>query len=74
MKSIWEDLKSRLTSRKFWVAIIGGVSLVLINTFGMDPDSATRISYGIVIIVVAYITDESLVDIFRSKYGKDNEG
>ncbi len=70
---MWDNIKDRLTSRKFWVAIVSSVAVVLTNTFGLDPDAATRITYSIVIIAVAYITDQSLVDIFKDKFSLPNE-
>lgn len=68
MKSVWDDLKGRLTSRKLWVAVVSAVSVVLVNTFGLDAESASLITWGIIIIAVAYITDESLVDAVREVY------
>jgi len=66
---IWADLKQRLTSRKFWLSFMGAVVVILINTFGMEEASATLMTYGVVIIVVAYVLGESFVDMFKEKFG-----
>ncbi len=66
---IWEDLKKRLTSRKFWVSVIGAIVVVLVNFAGLEEAAATLITYGVVVIAVAYILGESFVDMFREKFG-----
>lgn len=55
--------KSKLTSRKFWAAIIGFVTPLLL-AFGVSSTQATQIT-GIIMAgasVVAYIIGEGLVD------------
>ena len=59
--------KQKLTSRKFWAAIVGFVTPMLL-AFGMAEDNVTQI---IAIImagadVVAYIIAEGLVDANRT--------
>ena len=60
MKINW---KKKLTSRKFWLAIIGFVTPLLIS-FGVSESSATEIS-GIIMsgaTCIAYILGEGIVD------------
>ena len=58
-----EDLIRKLTSRKFWAAIAGFITM-LIMAFGVAQESADRVA-AIVMAgasVVAYIVGEGLVD------------
>lgn len=57
------DWKAKLTSRKFWMAIVGLVSGVLV-ALRLDEQTVTQIS-GIIMAaasVVAYIIGEGLID------------
>ena len=57
------DWKRKLTSRKFWTAIIGFVTPMLL-AFGVAEDSVTQV-VAIIMAgadVVAYIIAEGLVD------------
>ena len=57
------DWKRKLTSRKFWAAIVGFVTPMLL-AFGVAEDSVTQI-VAIIMAgadVVAYIIAEGLVD------------
>ena len=57
------DWKSKLTSRKFWMAVVGLVSGVLV-ALKLDEQTVTQIS-GIIMAaasVVAYIIGEGLAD------------
>jgi hypothetical protein len=57
------DWKSKLTSRKLWMALVGLVSGILL-AFKMDEQTVTQIS-GIIMAgasVVAYIIGEGLID------------
>ena len=57
------DWVSKLTSRKFWMALVGLVSGVLL-AFRVDEDTVTQIS-GIIMAaasVVAYIIGEGMAD------------
>lgn len=61
------DWKSKLTSRKFWMAIVGLVSGILL-ALHMDEQTVTQIS-GIIMAgasVVAYIIGEGLIDAAAS--------
>ena len=69
MKINW---KAKLTSRKFWVAVIGFI-VPLIIAFGVSEETATEIA-GIIMSgasVVAYIIGEGLVDS-KSKTNTNN--
>ena len=60
--------KQKLTSRKFWVAIVGFVTPLII-AFGVSEATAAEVA-GIIMAgatVIAYILGEGLVDSARVK-------
>lgn len=62
------DWKAKLTSRKFWVAILGLVSGVLL-AFKVDAETVETIS-GVIMSaasVIAYIIGEGLIDAANAK-------
>lgn len=71
------DWKSKLTSRKFWAAVIGFVAPMLL-AFGVSESVATQVT-GIIMAgasLIAYIIGEGLVDANRNynqKGGNDDE-
>ena len=73
MKINW---KAKLTSRKFWAAIVGFVTPLLL-AFGVSESVATEIA-GIIMSgasCIAYIIGEGLVDSYRTetKYSESEE-
>ncbi len=67
-----KELIKKLTSRKFWVALIGFITPLVI-AFGVSEAQAAQIA-GIIMSgasVVAYIIGEGLVD---SRQGNDQGG
>jgi len=57
------DWKTKLTSRKFWMAVVGFVTPLLL-AFGMAEDTVTQVT-GIIMAgadVLAYILAEGMVD------------
>lgn len=57
------DWKRKLTSRKFWAAVVGFVTPLLL-AFGVSQDVTTQVT-GIIMAgasLVAYIIAEGLVD------------
>lgn len=62
------DWKSKLTSRKFWVAVIGFVTPLLI-AFGLSESNASQIASIIMAggTLIAYIVGEGMVDSARVK-------
>lgn len=60
------DWKSKLTSRKFWVAVVGFITPILL-AFGVSQDTVTQVTAIIMAgaAVVAYVSGESLVDSKR---------
>ena len=65
-----KELIKKLTSRKFWVALIGFVTPLII-AFGVSEAQAAQIA-GIITSgasVVAYIIGEGLVDSRQSNQG-----
>ena len=62
------DWKAKLTSRKFWMAILGLVSGVLL-AFKVDAETVETIS-GVIMSaasVIAYIIGEGLIDAAGAK-------
>ena len=62
------DWKSKLTSRKFWAALIGFVTPLLV-AFGYSDSDITEVT-GIIMSgasLIAYIVGEGLVDSSRAK-------
>lgn len=62
------DWKTKLTSRKFWVAIIGFVVPLLV-AFGMTDNQAAEVASIIMAgaNMIAYIIGEGMVDSSRIK-------
>ena len=62
------DWKTKLTSRKFWVAIVGFVVPLLV-AFGMTDNQAAEVASIIMAgaNMIAYIIGEGLVDSSRIK-------
>lgn len=67
------DWKMKLSSRKFWVAVIGLVTAIAL-LFGASDSDASKIAAAITALgsVVSYILGESLVDANR-KSEENNE-
>lgn len=57
------DWKRKLTSRKFWAAVVGFVTALLIG-FGMGESAVTQVTSIIMAgaTLIAYIIGEGLVD------------
>lgn len=56
---------SKLTSRKFWVAVVSAAFIVLSEGLGFNVDS--DLYWKIVALALGYIFGESAVDIARAK-------
>lgn len=71
MKINW---KSKLSSRKFWVAVIGLVTSIMM-VFGAGESDASKISAAITALgsVVSYILGESIVDAGRNNDQQNGE-
>ncbi len=68
------DWKKKLTSRKFWIAVVGFVVPLLLS-FGVSENVATQIA-GVIMsgaTCIAYILGEGLVDAESSANYKDND-
>ena len=63
------DWKSKLTSRKFWVAIASFVTMMLTAFFGQSENEAAKVTALIMAgaSVVAYVVGEGLVDAADAK-------
>ena len=66
------DWKRKLTSRKFWAAVMGVVISVMV-LFGVDSDKQERLTAVITsgATMIAYIIGEGLVDSSAAKNDKE---
>lgn len=66
-----EDLKRKLSSRKFWMAISGFASSLLV-LFGTNADTITKVTAMITALgsVVAYILAEGYIDASHTETKK----
>jgi len=55
-----EERKHWLLSRKFWLAVVTALTMVLSDKLGLELDPETVVA--IILPVVAYILGESIVD------------
>jgi len=55
-----EERKHWLLSRKFWIAVITALTMILADTLGLELDPETVVA--IILPVVAYILGESIID------------
>ena len=70
MKINW---KQKLTSRKFWAAVIGFVTAILVAVGVKDPTAGQIIAViSAVATLIAYIVGEGLVDAARAETAKDD--
>lgn len=60
----WNDIKRKLTSRKFWAAVASFVSLLLVAN-GMTEQAAAQIVAIIMAgaTMIAYIIGEGMIDV-----------
>ncbi len=54
------ERKHWLLSRKFWIAIITALTMILADNFGLELDP--EVIVAIILPVVAYILGESYID------------
>ncbi len=59
----WNDIKRKLTSRKFWTAVAGFASMLIV-AFGGTEETATQVTALIMAgaTLVAYIIGEGMAD------------
>ena len=55
-----EERKHWLLSRKFWLAVVTAMTIILSDKFGLELDPETVVA--IILPVVAYILGEAYVD------------
>lgn len=69
------DWKKKLTSRKFWAAVVGFV-VPLLLAFGVSENDAAQVS-GIIMAgasLIAYIIGEGLVDAKNTQKADESNG
>ena len=68
MKEFFKQLKQKLTSRKFWVALASAVFIILSEGLGFNVDS--ELYWKIVALALGYIFGEAAADIARARAQK----
>lgn len=73
MKNI--DWKAKLTSRKFWAAVVGFVTAIL-AAFGVNDLTTEQVVMVVSALgaLISYIIGEGLVDASRPAETKDEKG
>ncbi len=68
------DWKRKLTSRKFWAAIIGFITSLLV-AFKVDSLTIEQVTAVVsaISILIAYIIGEGLVDSANAKYNHSSQ-
>lgn len=68
------DWKSKLTSRKFWAAVIAFITAVM-AAFGVPDITVTQVTAVVMAAgtMIAYIIGEGLVDAARTKNTSQNQ-
>ena len=69
------DWKRKLTSRKFWVAVIGFVTALMVG-FGVGESTAAEVTAIITAgaTLIAYIVGEGIVDASNAGTSSDASG
>ena len=72
----WEEIRRKLTSRKFWAAVAVFIPALLVFIGVIDVQKAEQLNALIVLggACVAYIFAESAVDIVRIAKEKETNG
>jgi len=60
-----EFLKQKLTSRKFWVAVVSATFIILSEGLSLNIDQ--ELYWKLVALALGYIFGETAVDIARAK-------
>lgn len=68
------DWKTKLSSRKFWMAVTGFVTALLV-AFGVDQLTIEKVTalLAAIAVLIAYIFGEGLVDAARERAGGSHE-
>lgn len=61
-----EELKTKLASRKLWVAIGGLLTVAATEWLNMSPEMTEQIVGAVIIIVPAYIGGQGIVDAVKA--------
>jgi len=64
------NLKQKLTSRKFWVAVATAIFIILSEGLGWNIDS--DLYWKLITLVLGYIFGETAADIARAKSSENS--
>lgn len=58
---MWEEIKAKVISRKFWMAVVGALTPIALETMSgvIDPASAL---YASTTVIVSYILGQAYTD------------
>ena len=60
-----EEMKSKLASRKLWMAIGGLLTVLATDWLNLEPQLAESLIAAVVIIVPAYLISQSIPDALK---------
>ncbi len=66
-----ETIKTKIVSRKLWVAIGGLLTVAATEWLNLSPELTEQIVSAIIIIVPAYVGSQSIVDAMKEYAKKD---
>ena len=64
--------KSKLTSRKFWVAVASAAFIILSEGLGLNVDQ--ELYWKLIALALGYIFGEAAVDVARAKTVQQEKG
>ena len=59
------ETKSKLTSRKLWMAIAGVLTVLATDWLNFSPETAEQVIGAVCIIIPAYLAGQSLSDMME---------
>jgi len=58
---MWDEIKSKVVSRKFWMAVVGALAPIALETMSGSIDPATAL-YASTTVIVSYILGQAYTD------------
>ena len=58
---MWDEIKSKVISRKFWMAVVGALTPIALETMSGVIDPATAL-YASTTVIVSYILGQAYTD------------
>ena len=67
-----ETIKTKIVSRKLWVAIGGLLTVAATEWLNLSPELTEQVVAAVIIIVPSYLAGQGLVDCVKEYVKKDN--